>query len=183
MAERKQDVLVVGVGNVLLRDEGLGVHIARALEAMHNSLPDSLHVFEAGTALLDFLPDMARYECVILVDAIRAGREPGTLYRADGLAEIAGQIEPQAPVSLHGLDLGDTLRMAELLGFLPAQLSLMGAEPANTALGPELSPPLKKAAEKIVSLLLHECRSERLLEEHPAQVQSCRVRSPFVPGT
>lgn len=169
MTGRKQAVLVVGIGNVLLGDEGLGVHVARSLEAMQGSLPENLHVLEAGTALFDVLAEMARYPCVILVDAVRAGREPGTVYRADGLAEIASSGESRPAVSLHELDLSQTLRMAELLGYLPAQLSLLGAEPASMALGTQLSPPLAQAAEKIVALLLNELGVKADSEESAGQ--------------
>ena len=149
-------VLIVGIGNELLGDEGLGVQVARALRAALPALPPGVEVLEAGTSLLDLLPEMHSYARVILVDAIRGGREPGTVYRVESLAGLAGQCAAAVPVSAHEWDLVETLRLADSLDLLPRQLSLVGAEPENMNPGLELSPRLKAAAAAIVSLLLAE---------------------------
>lgn len=159
MKQEQKTVLIVGVGNALLSDEGLGVHVARALLDARASLPPQVDVLDAGTALLDVLPEMYRYAQVILVDAVRAGREPGTLCRAELGADLAGPAGFPPPVSLHQWDLLETLRIAALLGQLPKQLTLVGAEPECLAPGTELSPKLKRAAQQIASLLRAETGS------------------------
>ena len=158
MTQRDQPLLIVCLGNLLLGDEGFGVHVARALQAEHSSLPEHVHVLEAGTALFEVLPQMSSYGYAILVDAIRAGGTPGTIYRADGIEKIVGQIESVAPVSLHELDLSQTLEMARVLGLLPNRISLIGAEPGPMDLTMELSPALRRAAEKIVFLIFEETK-------------------------
>jgi len=154
-----EKVLIVGIGNELLGDEGLGVHVARSLLGAKASLPPQVEVLDAGTALLDLLPEMSRYSRVILVDAVRAGQEAGRIYRLESLADFAGQLDTNPRMSLHQWDLMETLRVAEMLGLLPKKLSLVGAEPESIAPGTELSPKLTQAAEKIVSILLDEASS------------------------
>lgn len=152
-----ETVLIVGIGNELLGDEGLGVHVARALLAARSSLPPHVDVIEAGTALLDVLPEMARYSCVILVDAVQTGNEPGTVYRTEAVADFAGQFT-LPPVSLHQWGVLETLWAARALGLEPEQLILVGAEPESLAPSTQLSPKLQQAAEKILSLLVEETR-------------------------
>lgn len=152
-------VLVVGVGNELLGDEGLGMHVARSLLAERASLPSQVDVLPAGTSLLDFVQEMSRYSRVIIVDAVHNGQKPGTIYRVETLAELARQLETLPPISLHEWSLIETLRAAEELGLLPAQLTLIGAEPESIAPSAELTPMLARAAQQIVSMLLEELRN------------------------
>jgi hydrogenase maturation protease len=158
MSSDADSVLIVGLGNELLGDEGLGVHVARSLLAARDSLPAHVTVLEAGTSLLDVLPEMPRYARVILVDAVRTGRRPGTLCRAELSADSITQQEASAPVSLHQWGVMETLRAAKLLKLLPARLSLVGAEPERIGPGTELSPALARARERITSILLDELR-------------------------
>ena len=149
-------VLVVGVGNVLMGDEGLGVHVARALAALDGALPPEVEVLEGGTALFDLGREFARRPHVILVDAIRAGGAPGTVYRVEELGDLAGALDDAQPVSLHQWSLMDTLRAFEQLGLMPVRLSVIGAEPECLEPGTTLSPALERAKERIVALLLEE---------------------------
>lgn len=159
MPDTPETVLIIGIGNALLGDEGLGVHVARKL-LEQKALPTQVEVLEAGTALLDFLPEMARYSRVILVDAVRAGREPGTLYRAELVCDSGLELGSNPLLSLHEWGLCETLLVAERLGLLPRRLTLVGAEPESIAPRLELSPVLGRAAEQIVSLLLAEVASQ-----------------------
>ncbi len=165
MSHEGEKVLIVGVGNELLGDEGLGVHVARSLLAAQAS-PPQVEVLEAGTSLLDVVQEMSRYSRVIIVDAVRAGQEPGTLYRAETLADLAGHLETILPISLHQWSLIETLRAAETLGLLPGQLTLVGAEPESIAPGTELSPRLARAAQRITSMLLKELGVPARPEQH-----------------
>jgi hydrogenase maturation protease len=155
-AGNRGTMLIVGVGNELLGDEGLGVHVARSLLQRSPPLPPHVEVMDAGTALLDILPEMARHARVFVVDAIRCGKEPGTLYRAEVDSSFLGRTEASPPLSLHQWDLLETLRVGEALGLLPAQLTLLGAEPETISPGTSLSLRLAQAAEDIVAALLTE---------------------------
>ena len=152
-------VLVLGLGDELSGDEGLGMHVARSLLAERGSLPAQVDVLPAGASLLDFVPEMSRYSRVIIVDAVRNGQTPGSLYRAETLAELARHLETLPPISLHEWSLIETLRAAEGLGMLPAQLTLIGAEPESIAPSTELTPMVARAAQEIVSMLLEELRN------------------------
>jgi hydrogenase maturation protease len=154
MTGAPETVLILGVGNELLGDEGLGIHVARAL--IVQSLPEHVQVIEAGTALLDLLPEMARHDRVILVDAVRAGREPGTIYRVEMVAGSIRQKEMPLQFSLHEWGILETLQAGETMGLMPKQLELLGAEPEKMELTMELSPRLERAAEQIVDLLVSE---------------------------
>ncbi|MBI3661738.1 MAG: hydrogenase maturation protease [Acidobacteria bacterium] len=149
-------VLIIGVGNELLGDEGLGVHVARLLLASRGALPAGVEVLEAGTALLDLLAEMSQSARVIFVDAIRMGGKPGTLYRA----ELGGECEEMSgealPFSLHQCDLFQALGVARLLGLLPGRVTLLGAEPERIEPGTRLSPTLRQASAQLVSALLAE---------------------------
>lgn len=152
----REPVLVVGIGNELLGDEGLGVHVARALLG-HPELPAcDLDVLEAGTSLLDALPEMARYRRVILVDAIAAGGQPGTIYRTPGIAPLLAAAESSQEISLHQWNLIEVFRVARALDLTPADVELVGAEPERMAPGLELSSTLARTAARIVELLIAE---------------------------
>jgi hydrogenase maturation protease len=149
-------VLIVGVGNELLGDEGVGVHVARRLAAFGDRLSDGVDVLEAGTSILDAVIEMSRYSRVYVVDAMRGGQAPGTVYRLDELGELAKLPDSSVSLSLHDWGVRETLQAARLLGLEPQCLTLIGAEPASTAMRTELSPEVQRAAEKIVALLLNE---------------------------
>jgi len=157
MTASAETVLIVGAGNELLSDEGLGTHVVRSLMAWA-SLPAHVEVIEAGTALLDLVPEMARHSRVVLIDAIRAGGQPGTLYRIEIVAGSVLRTETSLPISLHQWGILETLRTAEVLGLMPRQLTLLGAEPEALEPGLELSARLTRAAEEIVAILLEEMR-------------------------
>ena len=88
-------ILVLGIGNLLMRDDGLGVHAARRFQALE--LPDSVEIFEGGTAGLDLLDVVAHRKKVIVVDAVRAPRSPGACVRLP--------LDPLAPPPPGGLSI------------------------------------------------------------------------------
>jgi hydrogenase maturation protease len=165
MIAPRESVLIVGLGNMLLSDEGLGVHVARALTDQRARLRAGVEVLEAGTCLLDVLPAMAACARAILVDAISAGGEPGTVYRAELAGALDGPEEGGATVSLHQWGVLQTLRAGEMLGLIPPRITLLGAEPERLEPGTELSPALARARDRIVSLLLDELAARDLLED------------------
>jgi len=171
MTDTAETVLIVGTGNELLGDEGLGIHVVRSLRA-RACLPAHVELIEAGTALLDFIPQMARHGRVILVDAIRAGGEPGTLYRLEVVAGSVLQRETCLPISLHEWGIRETLWAAEMLGMMPERLTLLGAEPETVEPSLELSPRLAGAAEKIVGLLREVAGATRLAARRRAPLRA-----------
>ncbi len=122
--------LVVGLGNDDRSDDGAGLDVARALRDRPWIRAD---VADGPGDLTRLLVDFARRERVILVDAVRSGGAPGTVYRWEG-DEVTG-LSPGTTVSSHGLDLPTLLGLAAGLGRTPARLTVFGIEAAGTGPG------------------------------------------------
>jgi len=101
---------VIGVGNVLCQDEGIGIHLVQALQSC--TLPPGVEVIDAGTALLDVLLDTAGCHKIVILDAVSAGGEPGDIYRVP-LEKFCSEIE-EAGTSLHETTLLGSLNIARL---------------------------------------------------------------------
>jgi hydrogenase maturation protease len=135
-------VLVVGLGNLLLRDDGVGVHAARAL--MRDPPPGAL-VVEVGTAILSALHLLEAAPRILALDAVHAGGKPGTVYLFD-----AGSEKRDRPhTSVHELGILNTLAM--MAPDARPQVKVLGAEPGVIDYGMELSPALEGAVERLVA--------------------------------
>ena len=138
--------VVVGVGNVLLSDEGVGVHAARALAAAGDVEAD---VVDAGTNLLDILEDMGSRELLILLDAVETGRPAGGVVSFDisPWCAAAGTM-----LSSHDMGAIESLRVAALRGVTYDRVVVVGAQPGSLGWGEELSEPLRGAVGRMVEL-------------------------------
>jgi len=150
---RKKPILVLGVGNLLLKDEGVGVHVARRLLDM--DLPPRVEVLEGGTAGLDLLDAIEGREKVIVVDAVQTGQPPGTLYRfsRDDIEE-----RPKQRMSLHDIDMTDLLKLSDLLGGeKPAEVVVIGVEARDIETASmELSPEIEAQVPTLIDLVIRE---------------------------
>lgn len=144
-------LLVLGVGNILLRDEGVGVHVVKAMEGMQ--LSHEIKLIDGGTAALDLLDVITNHSRVIIVDAVSAGSEPGTLYRFT-LDDLP--IKVMAISSLHQVDLLETLKMARHLGWAPEKVIIFGIEPKEVTWGLGLSPEVADVVPKVIELVIAE---------------------------
>jgi len=148
--ENPHKFVIVGVGNLLLRDEGVGIHVAKALQAL--DLPQSVEIIDGGTA-----PDLLAYvepgDKLIIIDAVKAGGEPGAVYRF-----TPEDLNPQENrlLSLHELSVIDSLQMMRLGGNEPAETIIIGIEPQEIELGTELTPALQRKIPVIVQTVLEE---------------------------
>jgi hydrogenase maturation protease len=124
--ERKK-LLVLGVGNLLLTDEGVGVHAVQDLEKESEWDQSRMTFLDGATFTQDIFYIFQEYEKVLVLDAVRGGKEPGTMYR---FTEANLRDNKEQSLSLHDIDLLDSLRMAELLGNKP-ELHVLGIEPLN----------------------------------------------------
>jgi hydrogenase maturation protease len=141
----------MGIGNILLRDEGVGV---RAVEAMqHLDLPDHVELVDAGTAGADLVDVMAGRRKVIVVDAIESHAAAGAVFR---LSREELLPEPGASVSLHQFGLVESLRMAQQLGCAPGEVVVFGIQPAEIRAGLELSPSVANAIPRVIEGVLAE---------------------------
>ena len=141
------DNVVIGLGNVVLSDDGVGVHAVRRLRERGRPA-DGIELIEGGTAGLLLLPHLADAQRAIIIDAIDTGAQPGTLVRLEG-EDWATFCD--ARFTVHDVGLRDLLGAAVLTGAQPPQLVLHGVQPATTAIGTELSAPVAGALEQLLS--------------------------------
>jgi len=140
--------LVLGLGNILLRDEGVGVRVVETLQS--RDTPPDVELFDGATAGLDLLDVLADRQRVIVIDAITGDYAPGTVLRlsADDLAPQAGN-----GLSLHEIGLLHTLALARQLGIAPREVVILGVKPARVDAGLDLSPAIAASLPEIVRLV------------------------------
>lgn len=134
MKPTRTGTVVIGIGNVIRSDDGLGVHAVRLLHDRGRCTAD-VTLIEGGTAGLMLLPQIADAARAIIVDAVSLGEAPGTLVRLENAegAFTTGKTP-------HDVGLSDLLDAARLTGAWPNRLVLHGAQPASIAFGTELTP-------------------------------------------
>jgi hydrogenase maturation protease len=135
-------------------DDGVGIAVIR--ELCKENLPFQVEFFDAGTSLLDLLPEIEHCRRIILVDCCRAGGEPGTLYRTP-MQPGQWQVEPLG-ASLHELDAAHALELHRLVGGKLNDVTLIGIEPAQVALREGLSPAVRERLPEIVAAVRRECK-------------------------
>lgn len=123
---------VLGMGNVLLKDDGVGVRVVEELQK--RELPAGVAVLDIGTGILRMLPELVKAERIIVIDAVRAGGEPGSVYHFAGAEPKAG-----ATRSVHDIQFDEVLAHLRLLGREP-EVEYYGIEPGEIAFSQELSP-------------------------------------------
>ena len=149
----KGKVIVCGIGNTLLQDEGVGVHLVRELKKL--PLPASVELIEAGTMLLDYLFELREARQVILIDAMKADGPPGSIYLLD--AKELLQDEVDHPLSLHQVGAAEILRIMALESNPPPCL-VIGVEPASLEWGLELSDTLRAKLPEILRVVEDQIR-------------------------
>jgi hydrogenase maturation protease len=150
METQKKKFLILGVGNIILKDEGVGVHVAHRMQQM--SLPSDVEVLDGGIKGLDLVDFIEDREKVVVVDAVKAGAPPGTLFRFTDkdLAGKKGMIR-----SAHGIDLSDVIAIAAFTGKKP-DIVFLGIEPEDLNVGMELSPLIEKNIPVLINLVMKE---------------------------
>lgn len=145
--------LILGIGNLLLCDEGVGVHVARALQ--QEELPENVVILEVGTAFLEALPEIERADRIIIVDAMQADHAPGTVYRVP----FEDCVKPECIASLHGFDLSRVIYLAGRE--TPPEAVVIGVEPARIEWGTELSPVIREMVPAIIEAIKNEITTEK----------------------
>ena len=149
------EVLVLGLGNILLRDEGIGVRALERLQAEYR-LPSQVRALDGGTMGLDLLPYLNGAASLLILDAIQMGGEPGSLTRlADGEIPAALALK----LSVHQVGLSELLAASRFQGTLPCKMTLLGIEPASIEWGLDLSPPVSAALDELIESAVRELRA------------------------
>ncbi len=135
-------LLVLGIGNILMMDEGIGVHaIHQFWEEKENYNESKVDFIDGGTFTQDIFYLLEEYEKVLVLDVVRAKHDPGTIYSLDEDDLISNE---KQVLSLHDVDLLDSLDMAEMRGHRPI-VKVVGIEPEKIDWGLEMTPTLTKA--------------------------------------
>jgi len=142
--------IILGIGNTILSDEGVGVHAAEALRAAYE-LPHDVDVIDGGTAGMELLDPLTGIDLLLILDAIKAKRAPGTVILLTG-KEVPAFF--RAKLSPHQISICDVLASLEFAGHPPKDLVLIGCEPESLELGTELTPAIAAKVPEMVATAL-----------------------------
>jgi len=152
MDRESERVMVLGIGNVLMSDEGVGCHAIKSLIERYD-FADDVEVMDGGTTGMELLPLLEGVEHLIVVDAVRCGQPPATVVRLEG---------EQVPVffktkiSPHQVGLSDVLAALSFKGSAPGRVVVIGVQPVTFDLAMELSPEVKARIDDVVDLIVLE---------------------------
>ncbi len=153
-------VRLIGVGNILLKDEGIGVRVAEELKKKH--WPSSVEVIDGGVAgfgLIDFFLESTK---VFLIDAADMNLPPGTIRR---FAADAIRLQEEAPkLSMHDVSLLEVLGITRALDSSPREIIIIGIQPKEISGGMELTPELQAVVPKVIEMVLKELEKDGI---HP----------------
>jgi hydrogenase maturation protease len=147
------ETLVLGLGNILLGDEGVGVRVIERLLARYD-FPERVRIMDGGTLGLDLLPYLEDASRLLVVDAVQARKAPGTLVRLVG-DEVPVFLDI-SKVSAHQEGLQDLLAVATLKGYLPEEVVFWGAQIESLGVGLELSPAVAAQVDALGEKVLDE---------------------------
>jgi hydrogenase maturation protease len=146
------DTLIVGLGNPLRGDDGVGMRVIQTL--MAETLPEGVEVVEGGTQGLGLVSLMEGWRRVILVDAANVGQPPGEFVRFT--PQEARLLGGDQRLSIHNAGLRDALLLAETLDLLPDEIIIYGMQPANLDWDANLSPQVEATMPELVRAILDE---------------------------
>jgi hydrogenase maturation protease len=148
--QSKGKTLVVGMGNFLCQDEGIGVHIIQAMEDLE--LPKHVDLLDIGTSTMDLFFHLKGVEKLVVIDAMKAGGPPGTIYKCRPEDLLP---KDERPISLHEIGLLESLNMAEKMG-MKINTVIIGVEPKVLDWGVELSEEVKSKIPTVIEVILKE---------------------------
>jgi hydrogenase maturation protease len=147
----KAKSVVIGLGNLYMRDDGIGLRVAKELEKMKFGESVSIQEYpEMDLAIIGTLQDAAK---VIIVDAVKSGKEPGTISK---YTFIPRKEEIADLPSLHSMKLSDLLDIAMSSGTLTRPVVILGVEPKDDSPGTELSPEVELSLSKVIQAVIKE---------------------------
>lgn len=160
-------ILILGLGNTILSDEGVGVKAMDRLLADYD-WPGNVSFLDGGVMGLDLLPYLESADAVLILDAVEVGKPPGTLARLED-GEIPAVVALK--MSMHQVGLQEALAMASFRATLPERMVLWGMVPASLALGTELSPTVARQLDALVKAAVDELVTWGIVVKVRAQVK------------
>ena len=157
--------VVLGIGNTILSDEGVGVRAAEALLERYDP-PAGVEVIDGGTAGMELLEPLSNLDLLVVLDAVKRGQPPGSIVK------LAGTEVPvffRSKLSPHQISICDVLASLEFIGDKPKDMVLIGIEPASLELGLELTPAIAARIPEIVDIAVAElaARGVEMKEKAP----------------
>lgn len=152
--ENLRKTLVLGVGNLLLSDEGVGVRVIERLQELYH-IPEEVQVLDGGTLGLDLLYYLEDAHELLIVDAVEMDQPPGALLRLEG-EEVPSFLSVN--MSPHQIGVPDMLFAAKLKGIAPPEIVLWGVQPGLLDIGLDLSPPVAAQVDVLVAHVRDELR-------------------------
>jgi hydrogenase maturation protease len=149
-----KEILILGIGNILLRDEGIGVHVVEHLQKQ--PLPPNVDVIDGGTAGFDLLDIISDRHIIILIDAIDADYPPATIVRFTP-EDLEASTQPQ--LSAHNIDFTQALKMAAMLNCAPQKVVIFGIQPQSVEPGLNPTEPIAALIPHIAALVLDELKT------------------------
>ncbi len=147
-----ENIKIIGIGNTLFSDEGVGVHL---LEYLRKVIPENenLEIIEGATDGIKLLQPVEESDYLILLDAVNAGKEPGTVItlKNEEIPKYFG-----VKMSVHQLGLQDVLNAASIRDNLPKEMYLFGVQPESLELGLELTECVSKNIPELVELVVNQ---------------------------
>ena len=150
----RRPTLIMGIGNLVLQDEGFGVHAIRRLAENPEQIPEGVDLLDGGTAGLHLMGNLQNYERLIVIDAALDGNPTGTVRR---LRPNYGDFPPL--VTAHEIGLKDVLEALEITGFCPDTELIVVSVEKYTSLGTELSPAVEAALPTACTMALEAASS------------------------
>ncbi|MBS1190328.1 MAG: Hydrogenase 2 maturation peptidase Aspartic peptidase family [Rhodocyclaceae bacterium] len=157
-------VVVLGIGNILLSDEGVGVRVVEQLEAKYD-LPPEVEVIDGGTCGMEMLDQLEGLDALIVVDCVRHGQPPGTpiLIQGDDVPVFF-----RTKLSPHQVSLSDVLASLEFEGRAPKYTAIVGIQPASMDTGLELTPTVEAWLPELLAMTVAELRGQGVRVEEKA---------------
>lgn len=144
------EIGIIGVGNILMQDEGVGPKVVEILKTQYKFNPN-IEIIDGGTLGLDLLPYIEKYRKLIIIDAVEFYKEPGyiSVLRSD---EIPTYLKTK--LSVHHVGIQDLLEVARFMDIMPEEVIVIGIQPEIIDIGLDLSYKLKSKINKIIDEVL-----------------------------
>ena len=168
-AELEKQILIAGVGNAWLQDDGFGAEVARRLGG--RELPSGVSVMDVGTSGLDLAYEVMRgYSALVIVDVSKQGGEPGTLYVIDVEPDdVPAEITDGESIDPHSMDPMTMLRFVRVIGGWPGRVQVIACEPGEVEdVGVGLTPAVEAAVDRTIELVLETVEELRGDAAYPA---------------
>jgi hydrogenase maturation protease len=146
--------LVLGLGNLVHADDGVGVHAIHRLEK-DPRVPPHVALLDGGTQGLSLLSHLTGVERLLVIDAVDVGEQPGTLIRLEGTALDRLPGKP----SVHQLGFADLMVALKLLDAAPHEVVVMGVQPLSTEWSAELTPPVTDGLDRLIGVVVEQLAS------------------------